>query len=178
MKYSHTLHLNTPIDGKKISVINPQHACMKVSCVCVCLGLDCRRERKEMREFEERIGVGGFCQCRSRHPMRYHCIVLVVSYTEAGRSTRINKKLLCTCMYIHPLSNYKTTNLLVIRGVSYLSLCTTCFGLFKLPTCGTLRIGRGHSTCSGVQILHLLWSPDLRTSDISALLYTKLSFSY
>ena len=28
----------------------------------------------------------------------------------------------------------------------FLSLCTTCFGLFKLPTCGTLRIGRGHST--------------------------------
>ena len=43
------------------------------------------------------------------------------------------------------------TSLLVIRGVPLLIIeQTTGFGPFKLPTCGRLQKGRGHSQ-SGVQ---------------------------
>ena len=42
---------------------------------------------------------------------------------------------------------------LVIRRVPNHSLRTACFDLFKLSTCSSLLIGRGHSTWFGVQIL-------------------------
>ena len=43
--------------------------------------------------------------------------------------------------------------ILVIRRVPNHSSWTACFGLFKLSTCSSLLIGRGHSTWFGVQIL-------------------------
>ena len=43
--------------------------------------------------------------------------------------------------------------ILVIRRVPNHSLRTACVSLFKLSTCSSLLIGRGHSTWFGVQIL-------------------------
>ena len=43
--------------------------------------------------------------------------------------------------------------ILVIRRVPNHSSWTACFGLFKLSTCSSLLIGRGHSTWFGAQIL-------------------------
>ena len=46
------------------------------------------------------------------------------------------------------------TLILVISRVPNHSSWTACFGLFKLQTCSSLLIGRGHSTCFGAQFLH------------------------
>ena len=48
-------------------------ACLVNVCVCVCVCVwvwIVEKKGKEMRDFEERVGVGGFCQRHSRHPMR------------------------------------------------------------------------------------------------------------
>ena len=68
--------------------------------------------------------MGGFCQRHSRHPMRYHCIVLVVSYTEAGRSTRINKKLIALVRIVEDLTTTPSTSSSAQKETSVLSAST------------------------------------------------------
>ena len=128
-------------------------------CSCVCVGFGLLRERRENRvkerEREREQSVGSSCQRRrmrlsrrqyklglSTAPMDPCNVLCVLWYSYINCITCIGLSLFTLQMIV----------ILVIRGVPNLSLCIECFGLFKLPTVGTLQKGQGHSTC--------FWSPD------------------